>query len=69
MSSARNTPPSDPPPRKGPRASGKPEPKTGKGERAFDTWLKHGLHKLYDDVAGEPVPEALLKIIEEDRKK
>ena len=31
--------------------------KPGKGDGAFDTWLKQGLHKLYDDVAGEPVPE------------
>jgi hypothetical protein len=41
----------------------------GKGERAFDAWLKQGLHKLYDDVASEPVPESLLKMIEQDRKK
>jgi hypothetical protein len=43
--------------------------KTSKGERAFDLWLKNGLHRLYDDVAGEPVPEELLRMIQEDRKK
>jgi hypothetical protein len=43
--------------------------KAGKGQGAFDAWLKQGLHKLFDDVAGEPVPEALLKMIEEDSKK
>jgi hypothetical protein len=43
--------------------------RTGKGERAFDAWLKHGLHKLFDDIANEPVPDALLKIIEQDRQK
>jgi hypothetical protein len=41
----------------------------GKGERAFDTWLKQGLHKLYDDIASEPVPDLLLKMIEQDRTK
>jgi hypothetical protein len=25
------------------------------------------LHKLYDDVAREPIPDELLKLIEEDR--
>ena len=43
--------------------------KAAKGDRAFDTWLKQGLHKLYDDVASEPLPEALLKMIAEDSKK
>ena len=57
MSPPRRKPPSDQP------------AKAGKGERAFDAWLKQGLHKLYDDVAGEPLPEALLKMIEEDSKK
>ncbi len=43
-----------------------------KGERpdveaAFDLWLQRGLHQLYDGVASEPVPEDLLKLIEEDR--
>ena len=35
---------------------------------AFDIWLQRGLHQLYDDVAREPIPEELLKLIEEDRK-
>jgi hypothetical protein len=47
----------------------RPPSKAGKGEKAFDTWLKQGLHKLYDDIASEPIPELLLKMIEEDRKK
>jgi hypothetical protein len=46
-----------------------PASKAGKGERAFDTWLKQGLHKLFDDITSEPVPESLLKMIEEDRRK
>lgn len=38
-------------------------------DAAFDIWLNRGLHQLFDAVANEPVPEALLKLIEEDRKK
>lgn len=36
---------------------------------AFDLWLRRGLHKIYDDVANEPIPEELLKLIEDDRSK
>ena len=36
---------------------------------AFDLWLKRGLHQMFDDVANEPVPEELLKLIENDRTK
>jgi len=36
---------------------------------AFDLWLQRGLHQMYDDVANEPIPEELLKIIENDRPK
>ncbi len=35
---------------------------------AFDVWLQRSLHQLYDDIAREPIPEELLKLIEEDRK-
>jgi hypothetical protein len=44
-----------------PAAAGKPAP--------FDLWLDRGLHTLFDDIAKEPVPEALLKIIEQGRDK
>lgn len=37
-------------------------------DSAFDLWLKRGLHKLFDDVANEPIPEDLLRLIEEDRE-
>jgi anti-sigma factor NepR-like protein len=33
---------------------------------AFDVWLQQGLHKLYDSVAKEPVPDELLKLIDRD---
>lgn len=38
-------------------------------DSAFDQWLNRGLHQLFDDVANEPIPDELLKLIEEDRKK
>jgi hypothetical protein len=34
-------------------------------ERAFDLWLERGLHQLYDDVASQPIPDALLALIED----
>ena len=34
---------------------------------AFDIWLQRGLHQLYDSVAKEPVPDDLLRLIEQDR--
>lgn len=36
---------------------------------AFDVWLQRGLHQLFDDVAKEPLPDELLKLIKEDREK
>ena len=39
-----------------------------KPEKAFDLWLDRGLHTLFDSVAAEPIPEDLLRLIEEDRK-
>jgi hypothetical protein len=33
----------------------------------FELWLRRGLHKAFDAIAGEPVPEDLLRLIEEDR--
>lgn len=47
--------------------SSKPAPKPRKAEAAFDIWLQRGLHQMFDDVAREPVPEELLRLIEEDR--
>jgi hypothetical protein len=50
-------------------ASLPPKRKGRKGEAAFDIWLHKGLHEIYDKVAREPIPEELLKLIEEDRKR
>ena len=43
--------------------------KARKTEAAFDLWLQKGLHEIYDQVASEPIPDELLKLIEEDRKR
>ncbi|WP_133288571.1 hypothetical protein [Dankookia rubra] len=43
------------------------EQEDGAVDSAFDLWLRRGLHQLYDTVASEPIPEALLRMIEEDR--
>jgi hypothetical protein len=56
-----------------PKANDPPRPPTTKKPRkteaAFDLWLQRGLHEIYDNVASEPIPDELLKLIEEDRKK
>jgi hypothetical protein len=36
---------------------------------AFDIWLRRGLHQIFDDVAREPIPPELLRLIQQDRKK
>ncbi len=41
--------------------------KKRKGDNAFDVWLQRGLHQMFDAVAAEPVPEDLLRLIEDDR--
>jgi len=34
----------------------------------FDQWLKHHLGRLYDPVAQEPIPESLLRLLEQKLK-
>ncbi len=60
----RKEPAPEDPPEKGSVRSGPRKP-----PRAFDIWLDRGLHTMYDSVAREPVPEELLRLIEENRKK
>ncbi len=36
-------------------------------DQAFELWLNRGLHQLYDAVAQEPVPDELLRLLEQDR--
>ncbi len=45
------------------------EAKPSVPDAAFDIWLRRGLHRMFDDVAREPIPPELLRLIEEDRKK
>jgi len=54
------------PPRK-PKPPPAPQRKAGESGSAFDLWLKRGLHELFDDVAREPIPEELMRLIEQDR--
>lgn len=52
-----------------PKAPTPPPPPKRPVDKAFDTWLQRGLHEIFDDVAREPIPEDLLKLIEEHREK
>jgi hypothetical protein len=52
-----------------PAGSGKVAKSGAKPDAAFDLWLKRGLHQIFDEIAAEPIPESLLKLIEDDRKK
>ncbi|MGI4745433.1 MAG: NepR family anti-sigma factor [Janthinobacterium lividum] len=45
-----------------------PPKKKRRTDSAFDQWLQRGLHQMFDDVANEPVPEDLLKLIQDDRE-
>ena len=49
-------------------ASGRSITSRRKPEVAFDQWLARGLHQMFDDVAKEPVPAELLKLIEDDEQ-
>jgi len=52
------------------KKSGSPPPKVSQpADAAFDIWLNRSLHELFDGVANEPIPDELLKLIEEDREK
>jgi hypothetical protein len=59
----RPTPPSPP------GGGGGPEDPDAPKRAAFDLFLDRGLHALYDDVVNEPVPEELVRLVEQDRKK
>jgi hypothetical protein len=34
-------------------------------ERGFDRWLNRQLHRLYDQVLAEPVPDDLLRLVDQ----
>ncbi len=58
--------PKQPPLMASPRPARREE---GASDAAFDLWLQRSLHQLYDQVAKEPIPEELLRLIEQDRGK
>ncbi len=37
---------------------------TASNERPFDMWLRKQLHAMYDEIASEPLPDELLKLID-----
>ncbi|WP_428392736.1 NepR family anti-sigma factor [Lichenicoccus sp.] len=39
-----------------------------KQDGAFDLWLARGLHQMFDDIANEPIPEELLRLIQNDEQ-
>lgn len=51
----------------GDRPARRAGPLGGKKAEPFDIWLQQGLHRLYDSIAKEPIPDELLKLIEQDR--
>ena len=46
-----------------------PQRSRRKTSASFDLWLARGLHQMFDDVASEPIPSELLKLIEDDQQK
>lgn len=38
-------------------------------ERPFDLWLHKQLHAMYDEIAAEPLPDDLIRLIESDAGK
>ncbi len=60
MTSSSDTPPPSGNPQSVPK-------RRRKGDSAFELWLQRGLHQMFDDVANEPVPDELRKLIDDDR--
>ncbi len=50
----------------GPRTEASGRGRRSSPDAAFELWLKRGLHEIYDQVAQEPVPQALLDLIQQD---
>ncbi len=50
--------------------AGSPEPDDSRIQKKpdpFELWLRRSLRETFDAIAAEPVPEELLRLIEEDR--
>ena len=54
-----------------PARGGEPAPKAARAlkddDAFFDLWLRMELHGTFDAVVAEPIPDDLLRLIEEDR--
>jgi hypothetical protein len=53
-----------------PREGNEPRPEGGPSaeDDAFDLWLRRQLQRCYAAIAAEPIPEELLRLIEEEGK-
>jgi hypothetical protein len=51
-----------------PTPPGRPRRARPASDQAFDIWLDRSLHAMFDEVAKEPIPPELLRLIERDRK-
>ena len=40
----------------------------GQGPQPFDHWLRKQLHELYDPVAKEPLPDELVRLIDQETR-
>lgn len=50
--------------------AGRPTRRKAKvNDRPFDLWLHKQLHAMYDEIASEPLPDDLLKMIDKDAAK
>ncbi len=53
----------------GPNSVGRgPKPKPAI-DQAFNTWVDRSLHEMFDEVAREPIPDELLKLIRDHEEK
>ncbi|WP_034851955.1 NepR family anti-sigma factor [Inquilinus limosus] len=52
-----------------PADSGRPAPDRLKRPPQFDNWLSQQLRSLYDPVLEEPLPEDLMRMLEESAKR
>jgi hypothetical protein len=46
-----------------------PDDRAADAARAFQVWLQRSLQRLYGDIAREPVPPELRRLIERDRSR
>ena len=58
-------------PRQGRGRRSRPGQRSAKApaERPFDMWLQKQLHAMYDEIAGEPLPDDLLDLIDQRRRR